>query len=736
MRKYLRAWLAAAGVVALVAVAQLRPLAVQAKSGNPSAPLSQASSEPPADAAALPAVRLDGNYFSRNGKRFLPVGAHWVPAKAAMQWPLQWDPTDIEADFAKMRDLGFNTVRLDLMWAWFEPRPGDYNPEAFKQLDYLVALARRYHIYLHPSLFIGGEVGEAYWDVSWRHGRNPQSDPEMLWLETNHAAELARRYANESAILGWDLTDEPPFWIVQGTTDAMAINWTRLIAGAIRRYDHMHPIVVGVSMEDVGHGPFRPDNLRADVDFFSVHPYTIYAPQLFPDAMLSERGTYGAAFETALSGGAGRPTMIQEMGASSAQYTPEAVAAFDRVSMYSSLGAGANGFLLWCFTDAAPAQYRKVPYLRSPHETQFGLTTWDRKDRPQGIEFRKFSKIAAQLDLSGIEPAPAEAAIIVPNEWSKPRGDFSRFRLTGPEVIPYVSTNEGMAVAGQPPPNLSDDNNWLTGAWLSSFVLAHRSGLKADFPREYSDWQKHPMLLLPSPLTSTDALLVHVHTDFWEKARQYVAQGGALYASVSADAAIPEMEQLFGARLLDHVPVSDVILKVVAPFGDLRPGETFHYASVPNDPRHWAAILQVRGGKIIAVDQDGRPALVANAVGKGKTLLCAYPLESYLAAVPGVFDKPESTYRIYKAFADWAGVRPLFSSDQPSVEVRALNGHGRGYLVLANHTAQAQKITLTTTLPLRSLHQVTPAGLDPIPLHGSRWTMDLEPYGGAVLEWQ
>jgi hypothetical protein len=404
--------------------------------------------------------------------------------------------------------------------------------------------------------------------------------------------------------------------------------------------------------------------------------------------------------------------------------------------MYSSLGAGANGFLLWCFTDAAPEQYNKVPYLRSPHETQFGLTTWDRKDRPQGMEFRKFSQLVARLDLTGIEPAPAEAGIIVPNEWSKPHGDFSRFGLTGPEAIPYVSTNEGMAVAGQQTPNLSDDNAWLTGGWLSSFVLAHRAGLKADFPREYSDWQRHAMLLLPSPLTSTEALLVHVHTDFWAKAQQYVAQGGALYASVSADAAIPEMEQLFGARLVDHVPVSDVTLKVVAPFGDLKPGETFHYPSVPNDPRHWAAILQVNGGTIIAVDQDGRPALVANSVGKGKTLLCAYPLESYLAAVPGVFDRPESTYRIYKAFADWAGVRPAFSSDQPSVEVRALNGQRRGYAVLANHTAQPQKVTVVTTLPVKSLDQLTPAGASPLPLHGSSWTMDLQPYGGAVVQWQ
>ena len=86
----------------------------------------------------------------------------------------------------------------------------------------------------------------------------------MLRLETNHAAELARRYKAEPAILAWDLTDEPPFWIAPSATDAAAINWTRLIAGALRRYDPDRPLVVGTSMEDVGHGPFRPDNLREE----------------------------------------------------------------------------------------------------------------------------------------------------------------------------------------------------------------------------------------------------------------------------------------------------------------------------------------------------------------------------------------------------------------------------------------------------------------------------------------
>ena len=706
--------------------------------GEPSQPktgVETAAEQEPTD-GRLPSVRLDGNYFSREGRRFIPVGANWVPAKAAMEWPYAWDPKSIEADFARMHELGFNTIRLDMVWGWFEPRPGDYNPEAFQGLDFLISLAHRYHIYLHPMLLIGGEVGEAFWDVPYRNGRDPQSDPYMLRLETDFAGEFARRYGKETAILAWDLTDEPPFWVSDQTTDSMAINWTRLLSGAIRRYDSLHPLVVGTSMEDVGRGPFRPDNLRDDVDFFSVHPYTIYAQKLFPDPMLSARGTYGAAFETALSGSAGRPVMVQEIGASSAQYGPEQIAAYLRANLFSALGAGANGFLIWCYTDAAPQQYRLVPYLRSPHETQFGLTTWEGKERPAGRTFEDFEKIVGRLDLAGIEPAPAQAGIIVPNEWSKPYGDESHFGLTGAAIVPYTSTGEGGAVAGQKLPDFAEENDWLTGSWLSSFILARQAGLKADFPREYSDWHSRPLLLLPSPLTSTDSFLVHVHTDFWEKARRYVEAGGALYASLCGDAAIPEMESLFGARLMDHVPVGEVTLKVVTAWGGLNPGDTFHYSAAGGSPRQWAATLEVRGATVIAVDQDGRPALVAHRFGKGSTLLCAYPLESYLANLPAAFDKEENTCRIYQALGNWAGVKVRFRTDQSSVEAVSLDTADHGYIVVVNHSAKSRQVRMTSALPLKSLQRLTPNDEQPVSLQGTRWELDLPPYEAAVFAWR
>ena len=43
------------------------------------------------------------------------------------------------------------------------------------------------------------------------------------------------------------------------------------------------------------------------------------------------------------------------------------------------------------------------------------------------------------------------------------------------------------------------------------------------------------MLLLPSPLTASKPNLVHVHTTFWEKAKEYVRGGGVLYVSLNGE---------------------------------------------------------------------------------------------------------------------------------------------------------------------------------------------------------
>src|SRR5258706_12356841 len=73
-----------------------------------------AADEPAAQIAPrLAQASLDGNYFSAGGQRLLVTGAHWVPAQAALHWPLQWEPADIEGAFSPASQSGFNTSACD-----------------------------------------------------------------------------------------------------------------------------------------------------------------------------------------------------------------------------------------------------------------------------------------------------------------------------------------------------------------------------------------------------------------------------------------------------------------------------------------------------------------------------------------------------------------------------------------------------------------------------------------------
>jgi hypothetical protein len=338
------------------------------------------------------------------------------------------------------------------------------------------------------------------------------------------------------------------------------------------------------------------------------------------------------------------------------------------------------------------------------------------------------------MNLDGISLPRGDAAIVIPEEWSVTRGNHADFGLTGGPNIPYVSVTEGGAVDGAPPKPYQD-NQWVMSSVLSSFILAHRAGWNPALPREQGDWSQYPIILLPSPLTATDPIGVHLHTDFWAKVRAYVRNGGVLYASLSANAAIPEMADLFGARMTDSQPVHELTLKIVKPFGTLQPGDEFHFSVPGSEMKYWGTGLQVGSGEVIAVDQEGRPALVSHKLGSGRTLLSAYPLEAYLGSTVGAFDHAPTNYRLYRALRAWSGIEPLVSTDQPEVEAGALVGQRRGYLVLVNHGEQPQQVHLSTTLAAHQLKLLGTDGETPVSREQGRWNVEVPAYDGVILEW-
>ena len=185
------------------------------------------------------------------------------------------------------------------------------------------------------------------------------------------------------------------------------------------------------------------------------------------------------------------------------------------------------------------------------------------------------------------------------------------------------------------------------------------------------------------------------------------------------------------------------MIKIVEAFGELKPGDTFEFTVPSANARYWGSRLEVGRGRVIAVDQDGHPAIVLSSLGAGKTLLSAYPLESWLAVTPSAFDKKppatQLTDRLYRAVREGSRARPPFVTDHPSIEATTLNGAARGYVVLVNHGGERRTVTVTSSSPLTSVKQLRPDGATrgaELTPDGAQWSTAIDPFEGAVVEFR
>jgi hypothetical protein len=676
-------------------------------------------------------VTTGRHYLRAGGRSILPVGAHFVPVEGP-DWPWRVDASTFDRAFRAMADAGMTTVRIDLLWAAIEPEPGRYDEAHLGQLDAVLASARTHGLWLHPTLFIGGEVGDAFWDVPWRDDRQPHRDPELLRLQAEHAAMLGRRWKADPAIIAWDLTDEPPFWLFRDTTDDDARVWTDTLVDALRREDPHHLVTIGTSGQEVGWGPFRADVVADRLDFTCVHPYPIYQYELYPDALLAPRMTHAAAFETALAAGAGKPVMVHEYGASSAQFDLDAIAAYDRLLCYSALGRGATGYYAWCWTDAEPEAYRRVPYLRQPHETQFGVTDWRGALRPRGRVLAELAALARGLDLDALAadgPVPPVAAIPVPHEYVEPFDPEAYGLADAPSGLYRPSES-----AWSPRRVGMTDARPLVRTLLNAFVMASRADLTVGFPRERLDdmWPDTALVMLPAPLASTSITLWHVRTSFWRGAREFFGRGGVLYVSCSADVAIPEMDDLTGCLVADRSRLeSDPVLRFVRPWGPFGVDDALHLPAGDGSLAERGVRVRASDAETVAVGPDGDPVLVVVRRGAGTAVTCAYPVETLIAGRPDAHGPDDRTWGLYAGLTELLTRDGRTRCDHPDVTLGELRGPRGRVLTLTNHSDR----TVTTTIELPEgatrLEHLTPTSED-----GGGTNIALEPYGAAVAVWR
>ncbi len=575
--------------------------------------------------------------------------------------------------------------------------------------------------------------------MPWRAGRHPHRDPELIRLQADQVALLADRWRGDPAILAWDLTDEPPLWLFPDTTDDDARTWTSALVDRLRASDPDHLVTVGTASQEIAAGPFRADVVGPLLDFTTVHPYPIYSPELYPDSLLGARMTHAGAFETALAAGAGRPVMVHEYGASSAQFDPDRIASYDRLLAWSALGRGAIGFLAWCWTDAEPAAFGRAPYVRQPHETQFGVTDHTGALRPRGRVLAELAatvrSIGEELDALAGDGPSALAAIPVPHEYVHPY-DPVAYGLDAAPAGPYEPTERVWSPERDPRP--------LVQAWLNGFVLAARAGASVAFPRERLDdrWPDARLLIVPAPLTSTSSSLLHLRTSFWRGATDHAAGGGTLWLSLSADSAVPELGAIAGCHLADRAPADRPgVLRFDQPWGPFAVGDELRLPDGDGTLATRWARLAIDDGEVVAVDSDGDPGLVVVRRGDGWIATCAAPVELLLAAAPERHGPDDPSWGLYAGLLEVAGLREPVGVDHPDVTTGSLRGSAGGLVAVTNHGPATIRTRLRLPPGATDIRSFGPTGSQrlaggEIDGEGLGPELELAAHGAALIGWR
>lgn len=136
-------------------------------------------------------------------------------------YPEHWNESQWERDFKQMSELGFEFVHMaEFAWGHLEPQEGKYD---FAWLDKAVSLADKYGLKVimctstatppvwvsrnYPEIIIRCEDGSIRDHGSRQHASFSSSKYRELAYKM--IEELARRYGNDSRIIGWQLDNEP-----------------------------------------------------------------------------------------------------------------------------------------------------------------------------------------------------------------------------------------------------------------------------------------------------------------------------------------------------------------------------------------------------------------------------------------------------------------------------------------------------------------------------------------------
>jgi endo-1,4-beta-mannosidase len=388
------------------------------------------------------------------------LGLNYWPSGSAMRWWQRFEADEVERDFVRIREAGFDSVRIFLLWEEFQPTPDRVSEPALSRLVRVADAAEAHDLLLLPTLFTGHMSG-VNWLPDWavdaerrldpsapearfrivsgnrvRPGaaRNWFSDEGLGAAQERLAGAAAEALSGHPALWAWDLGNENSNCCVPPSHSA-AEAWLERMSASIRAADPGVAITIGLHMEDlIEDRRLGPREAGRFCDFLCMHGYPIYAD--FVADPTDERLLPFLASITRWLGG--REVLFEEFGAPAlragtaldearaesprtALLDEQAAAEFTRRALAGLRGAGCLGAMLWCCGDYAEKLWGDAPLDEAVWERWFGVWRTDGSPKAVVAAVREFVAV-------GRTSAPATGWIdIEPREyWRDPGKQLRR----------------------------------------------------------------------------------------------------------------------------------------------------------------------------------------------------------------------------------------------------------------------------------------------------------------------
>ncbi len=145
------------------------------------------------------------------GVNYFRPGTGWAP----QVWQ-QFDAEATRRDFARLKEMGGNCVRVFLTYGSFYRERGRLAPEGLAKFERFLELAEEAGIYVHPT-------GPDHWEglPDWARGDRIADETVLAGLE-DFWRQFAARYRGRHALFAYDLLNEPE---VRWDTPAMKAKW-------------------------------------------------------------------------------------------------------------------------------------------------------------------------------------------------------------------------------------------------------------------------------------------------------------------------------------------------------------------------------------------------------------------------------------------------------------------------------------------------------------------------------